>query len=69
VLEGQRADVGWLVDRGLDLWRRALLQVLLDPAVLVGKSIFFGGGPEDPGPKLLGRWYDPRVAAEDGVDS
>lgn len=50
VLEAsQAADVGRLVDDGLDPQRPPFLQVLLDPAVLVAElQAHLGAGAEDP---------------------
>ena len=51
VLEpGQDPDIGRLVDDGLDTKRPAFLEVLLDPAVLVGEvDVDVGARAEDPG--------------------
>ena len=70
VLEAaQAAEVGWLVDDGLDAQRSPFLQVLLDAGVLVAEvDVDLGAGGEDPGartvPLVLRRTWRPKMSRD-----
>jgi len=56
---------GRLVDDGFDAQRPPFLEVLLDPAVLVGEvHLHFGARAEDPSAELLRRCATTPVATE-----
>lgn len=65
----QDADVGRLVDDGLNKKRPPFIQVLLDPAALVAEvHLHLGAGREDLCSERLGGGRTPAVAAEYHVD-